>query len=119
MTKKSYSFSWSLFYGQHHGKIEAHCMSDNLKTNNSFFIIYKLMKQENIYGITCIFQKVLFSLVKNIKSVIQLVKNINFWMTSTFFHKFPLLLFCHTSEFQMFVTSLLVNKNIKCGYAFS
>ena len=40
--------------------------------------------QENIDEITCIFQKVLFSLVKIIKSVISLVKNINFWMTSAF-----------------------------------
>ena len=35
--------------------------------------------QENIDEITCISQKVLFSLVKNIKSVISLVKNITFW----------------------------------------
>ena len=40
--------------------------------------------QKNIDEITCIFQKVLFSLVKYIKSVISLVKNINFWMTSAF-----------------------------------
>ena len=40
--------------------------------------------QENIDEITCIFQKVIFSLVKNIKSVISLVKNIKFWMTSAF-----------------------------------
>ena len=41
--------------------------------------------QENIDEITCIFQKVLFSLVKDIKSVISLVKKkINFWMTYAF-----------------------------------
>ena len=36
-----------------------------------------------------------------------------------FFHKFPLELDCLTSELQTLVTSLFVNKNIKCGYAFS
>ena len=41
--------------------------------------------QKNIDEITCIFQKVIFSLVKNIKSVISLVKNITFWMTPAFF----------------------------------
>ena len=53
------------------------------------FIIYKFNEiQENIDEITCIFQKVLFSLVKNIKSIISLVKNLNFWMTSAFFISF-------------------------------
>ena len=46
--------------------------------------------QENIDEITCIFQRVLFSPVKNIKRFISQVKNINFWMTSGFF--------CYRSE---------------------
>ena len=44
------------------------------------------------------FQKVLFSLVKNIKSVISLVKNINFWMTSAFSISFLCNAFLLTSE---------------------
>ena len=46
--------------------------------------------QDYIDEITGIFHEVLFSVLKNIKSVISLVKNINFWMTFAFFHKFPL-----------------------------
>ena len=46
--------------------------------------------QENIDKITCIFQKVLFSLVKNIKSVISLVKKYQLLDDFGFFHKFPL-----------------------------
>ena len=65
--------------------------------------------QENIDEITCIFQKVLFSLVKNIKSVISFVKNITFWMTSSFSMSFLTSNACNS----------FVNKNIKCGYAFS
>ena len=40
--------------------------------------------QENFHEITCIFQNVLLSPVKNIKSVILLRKNLNFWMTPAF-----------------------------------
>ena len=39
--------------------------------------------------------KVLFSLVKNIKSDISVVENINFWMTSAFF----IIWFCFTSHY--------------------
>ena len=88
--------------------------------NEHFFFIYYIWINEiqsNIDEITCIFQKVLFSLVKNIKSVISLVKNINFWMTSAFFISF-LCNCCLTSDLQTLVTSC-VNKNIKYGYVFS
>ena len=59
------------------------------------YIIYYIQIneiQKNIGEITCIFQKVLFSLVKHIKSVISLMKNINFWTTDDFhfLHTFPL-----------------------------
>ena len=70
--------------------------------------------QKNIDEITYIFQKVIFSLVKNIKNVILLMKNITFWLTFAFS-----ISFCLTSELQTLVTSLFVNKNIECGYAFS
>ena len=59
-------------------------------------------------------KNVIFSQVKkeeNIKSDISLLKNINFCMTSA--------LLCLTSELQTRVTSMFVNKNIKCGCSFS
>ena len=42
-----------------------------------YYIQFNLIK-ENMVEVTCIFQKMIFSLMKNIKSVISLVKNINF-----------------------------------------
>ena len=76
----------------------------------------KLMKYRKILmKYNAYLKEVIFSLVKkkeeNIKSDISLLKNINFWMTSA--------LLCLTSELQTRVTSLFVNKNIKCGCSFS
>ena len=57
-----------------------------VKNKNIYYIQFNEItgKYARINEITCIFQKVILSLVTNIKSDNSLVKNINFWMTSAF-----------------------------------
>ena len=72
-----------LYDTEHNGAVQRH--ASNIWVGIIFFYYIQINEiQESIDEITCIFQKVFFSLVKNIKSIISLVKNTNFCMTFAF-----------------------------------